>query len=618
MIVLQPRYAMTKLNLKICTFLIASAVVGFLQASAAPAIQELCQKGVNCITNYSFRDQNSELGIPAHWANRTFGTNDAKFSIVPGHDDGQAASIEVTAAFGAEDAKWSPDIMPVLGGQYLVYSGWYKSDVPTKIVAYFKGGGKPDILLATAPASEDWTNFTAPGFFVPAGAEAVVVTQNLSGVGNLAIDEASLVLTPPPIFSNGLVSLTFDDGLKSVYTNAVPILNRAGLKSTQYIYTDAVIGNPKVYDKNVTLADVTAMQADGHEIGSHTRKHSSLIKTVTDSGGRSSEIKGSKEDFVGAGIADVVTFAYPYGNFDADVEKMVAASYSGARSVDRGFNTTLTDRYALKTQLVQNTTSVSEIEDWIDYAMANNLWLILTFHRVENTLADCTDKSGQAELDCTDIATFQKIVDHLQVVPDGTVRTVADVLQHDDLWVPKKTSIEEGGVTTAGVLDPPSSYAGTQITLEYAMNVAYGAGFQNEDSLLTVLGVAIGESNLWTSARNWQPQWGWRPLSDVIGLSGPKSAMSPNQQQMHSDRGLFQLSSHWFPDTTDSEADNPQIAAAKVFALSKNGTDFSLWDSYQSNRAMAQFDKPFEGWPALRPIVRNFLKRVSASEGGPQ
>ena len=607
---------MTKLNLNVAAFLITYVLVGILQAAAAPVTLELCQQGVNCIANYSFRDQNNELGIPAHWVARTFGMSDAKFAIVPGHDDGHAANIEVTSAFGAEDAKWAPDMMPVLGGQYLVYSGWYKSNVPTEIVAYFEGGGIPEIQLATVPASEDWTNFTLPGFFVPAGAAAVVVTQNLSGVGNLAIDETSLVLTPPPVFSNGLVSLTFDDGLKSVYTHAVPILNRAGLKSTQYIYTDAAIGNHMAYDNNVSLADVLAMRADGHEIGSLTRKHHSLTKTVTDSAGRSSEINGSQADFLGAGIADVVTFAYPYGNFDANVEKIVAASYLGARSVQRGFNTTLTDHFALKTQMVQNATSAGEIEDWIDYAMANNLWLILTFHRVENTLADCTDKSGQSELDCTDISTLQKVADHLKGVPNGTVRTVADVLQHEDLWMPKQPLIDEGGVTTAGVFDPTSSYAGTQITLEYAMNVAYAAGFQNEDSLLKVLGVAIGESDLWTSARNWQPQWGWRPLSDVIGLNGPKSAWSANRQQMHSDRGLFQLSSHWWPDITDSDADNPRIAAAKAFGLSKNGTDFSLWDSYQSRRAMAQFDQSFEGWPELRPIVRNFLKRVKANRVG--
>ena len=39
------------------------------------------------------------------------------------------------------------------------------------------------------------------------------------------------------ISNRGLVSINFDDGYQSMYDNGLPILDAAGLKSTQYIIT---------------------------------------------------------------------------------------------------------------------------------------------------------------------------------------------------------------------------------------------------------------------------------------------------------------------------------------------------------------------------------------------
>src|SRR4029077_18988045 len=40
---------------------------------------------------------------------------------------------------------------------------------------------------------------------------------------------------PLSITNHGLVSINFDDGYQSIYDNGLPILDAAGLKSTQYI-----------------------------------------------------------------------------------------------------------------------------------------------------------------------------------------------------------------------------------------------------------------------------------------------------------------------------------------------------------------------------------------------
>jgi hypothetical protein len=161
-----------------------------------------------------------------------------------------------------------------------------------------------------------------------------------------------------------------------------------------------------------------------------------------------------------------------------------------------------------------------------------------------------------------------------------------------------------------GLNDPPSTLEGSKLIISQVMHYAYAAGFQSENQLLTATAIAISESGLFSAARNWHPEKGFRPIADVITVKGPKSVWS-NGGQMHSDRGIWQIASFWFPEYSDVVVDSPQIAAIIAFNLSKSGTDFQGWDSYKSHNAQKLFDQPYDGWPALRPIVKRFLSRVN-------
>jgi hypothetical protein len=83
---------------------------------------------------------------------------------------------------------------------------------------------------------------------------------------------------------------------------------------------------------------------------------------------------------------------------------------------------------------------------------------------------------------------------------------------------------------------------------------------------------------------------------------------------MHSDRGLWQIASFWWSKYSDADMDDPSKAATAAFVVSKGGTDFSDWDSYRSGDAQALFDQSVAGWPALRPIVVNFLRSLQGEE----
>lgn len=136
-----------------------------------------------------------------------------------------------------------------------------------------------------------------------------------------------------------------------------------------------------------------------------------------------------------------------------------------------------------------------------------------------------------------------------------------------------------------GFLPPSSSSVGLDVVIE----AAYNAGFRSESRLVTVTALAIEESALDPMARHYHLEYG------------------PGQY----DRGLWQISTHWFPQYTDAECDDPAKAARIVYTLSGGGGNFAPWDAYNSGLAQAHYDQSLRGWPAVRPLVKRFLAQRS-------
>jgi peptidoglycan/xylan/chitin deacetylase (PgdA/CDA1 family)/uncharacterized protein YjdB len=245
----------------------------------------------------------------------------------------------------------------------------------------------PTGITVKVPAAELTTH-------TPAG-QPVLVT-----VTNPAPNAGTSGALPFTITRHGMVSINFDDGYQSMFDNGLPILDAAGLKSTQYIITQKV-GT----DSYVTLDEVMQMYNNGHEIGVHTRTHPNLT-TLTDSQ-MTDEILGAKQDLISWGIMPT-TLAYPYGGYNPAVEAVVhSAGLRGARDSDLGYNssgigftfggplnhdTLPLELWSEAAEMDMNTT-LSDITSEIDYAVANNLWLIILFHRVDETDPCCSSIS---------------------------------------------------------------------------------------------------------------------------------------------------------------------------------------------------------------------------------
>jgi hypothetical protein len=170
------------------------------------------------------------------------------------------------------------------------------------------------------------------------------------------------------------------------------------------------------------------------------------------------------------------------------------------------------------------------------------------------------------------------------------------------------------GAASCAKLPRPSSGApakpsvGKQLTVEQTIAIAYKAGFRTEGKLTAVVAIAVAESSLRTNARNWHPEYGLRPAGTSLGVTGPASVWNASRtRQQHSDRGLWQISSRWWPQYSDAQTDDPAKAAGIVFSISKGGADFSKWDAYKYGSAKEHFDQARKGWPAIRPKVRAFL-----------
>jgi peptidoglycan/xylan/chitin deacetylase (PgdA/CDA1 family) len=130
-----------------------------------------------------------------------------------------------------------------------------------------------------------------------------------------------------------------------------------------------------------TSSDVNTLVKDGHEIANHTLTHPSLIGLSSSELTR--QVVGSKTLLENMTGRSVLTFAYPFGDVDANAYNLVKRYHIGARGVlDASLNTRTSDRYNLNAFTPLQNTPVSAVLSRIDQAASKGQWLILFFHSI--------------------------------------------------------------------------------------------------------------------------------------------------------------------------------------------------------------------------------------------
>lgn len=137
-------------------------------------------------------------------------------------------------------------------------------------------------------------------------------------------------------------AITFDDGYLSIYEQACPLLKERGVTATVYVVVDS-LGGINDWDRRMGDQEEKMMSAgqarelaeNGFEIASHTLTHPHLSSLDDDQ--ITHEIADSKhklEDIIGR---EVVSFSYPYGDYDGRaIDAAMAAGYKNAVSTKLG------------------------------------------------------------------------------------------------------------------------------------------------------------------------------------------------------------------------------------------------------------------------------------------
>jgi peptidoglycan/xylan/chitin deacetylase (PgdA/CDA1 family) len=137
------------------------------------------------------------------------------------------------------------------------------------------------------------------------------------------------------------VMISVDDGYRSAYDLAYPILKKYGFTATLFIYTDYV----GVSSQAITWDQLRELKREGFSIGSHSIAHSDLSKQKKDEdkktylGRLKREIFRSKQILDEKLGQDTIIFSYPFGRQNQTVVSLARqAGYTIAVTVDRGSN----------------------------------------------------------------------------------------------------------------------------------------------------------------------------------------------------------------------------------------------------------------------------------------
>ncbi len=200
------------------------------------------------------------------------------------------------------------------------------------------------------------------------------------------IDRSAMPIKP---FEQPLITVTFDDGWESIYTTGLPLLQKYGIPTTQYVLSGVF------EDRNyMTIAQMKAMQKNGHEISCHGVDHADLTSLTQDA--LKVQLHDCKSVFEGELGTKVGHFASPYGKSNPETVDAIKRLYKSHRNTNGDIiHNSVSDQdvnlkasfnpYNIHAITIRRDTTTEQLQQAIDFTVANNGWLVLNYHDVEES-----------------------------------------------------------------------------------------------------------------------------------------------------------------------------------------------------------------------------------------
>lgn len=408
-----------KVNVYVQIAVTVVMVLGFAYMPQARAIEQ------NLVTNGSL-----EIGDAASaqgWTTSWWGRMNALFSIRNnGAQEGSRSARVDVSNYSRGDARFATTEIAVVPNKSYTISNWYKSNVTTSLdVAVITTTGTTRYYwLKDATPANSWTQNTA-SFTTPKNAQKIIVYQLIGTNGWLETDNYSVstvqAATPPPApvpnpspsptpsptppapvptpptptptpptppptssgrFTRPLVSIEFDDGWGTAYRLGLPLVESFGWKPTQYIITDTAANNA-LYGAGtyMTPSEISDWNRRG-DIGSHSVSHPSVPSLTAAK--RLAELTNSKKYLDSLLGEPTKLYASPYCESSSAVVAVAQTLYQDVRNCIPEPNTAANfNRWDVRSFIVLNSTTDTELRNMINQAKASNGWLVLVWHEVD-------------------------------------------------------------------------------------------------------------------------------------------------------------------------------------------------------------------------------------------
>ena len=195
--------------------------------------------------------------------------------------------------------------------------------------------------------------------------------------------------------------IDFDDGNVAQYNIAFKYMQTKGMTGTAYV-NGYLNGQPQV----LTIAEMQEMEAAGWIIGNHVYDHVPLTALTVDQ--INTELTEQINFLTNNGLAlGAYYLAYPGGYSNQTVwDVMKQLGFKTGRTTDPGPITNLNDLdlYQIPAYVVDNTTTVAEVEGYVNNALNTDSTIVLLFHNIVDS------NPGSYEYSTSN---FESIIDYI-------------------------------------------------------------------------------------------------------------------------------------------------------------------------------------------------------------